>query len=284
MWTFPVIDGAVAYGVYKAYQAYNNYNQSTFTDSHNSRSENTRMVIRKKYAKRLKKNYRRKPVGKVPVATKKYINKVLYKNIETKSYVVKNATNSKKALGLLYWEKPLEEATKGTSVGNYTGDQFMLRGFHLHYRWHNSADVTRYVRLLVLEDKMTFLEADLAQDFFVSREAVENDPANFNNFGSTDQIYFPINKQRFKVHLDRKFRLHPYSGSEVNNEVTFIKYLPIRRKVIKNDNNQSNPPVSPQIYVVYFIEGENNEAPAVEPPGALDPYSTHYIKVYYRDA
>lgn len=239
--------------------------------------------------KRLTKNKksvvtrRKATAAAVPLATKKYINNVLYKNIETKRYTYGQATTQKAEIGVLNHTRPLHQMVKGDDVGDYLGDTLHLRGFLLHYRWHNSTIYTKYIRFLVLQDKMYFTTTNIGQDFFASRTASTNDPATFLTTGSTDQIYYALNKQRFKVLMDKKIILEPYDSSNSGkNEHTLYKYLKSQQKVIVNDNQQGNEGVSPDIRVLFFVEGENNEAPDVDPATQVD--YTYHVHTYWRDA
>lgn len=260
MWTFPVIDGAVAYGVYRLYKRYKRY-QTVKTD----RAHNLRMAMTANPRKKARKGPLRTPrrKGLDELATKAYVQKVVKAKPELKCYSENSFSGVALNIGTIRFDNCVANITQGSDYGNRIGDTIHVPRISIFQRWHNTnTDTPVYIRFLVCIDKYTIAATDVGTDMFASRFQSSNDPLDYVSDGRTDQIHMPINRVRYEVLYNKSFKLgtiQPANDANLACEKFILASVPVNR-TFKYTSGSVIPSLSafPGLTIMWFVESQGN--------------------------
>lgn len=138
----------------------------------------------------------------------------------------------------------------GTAVDERTGREIVLTGFKYDIAFDNNRGAERWVR------------------FFVVQEHNPQDPADYSTFTDTYQtsgfgnhgsdkslsdITYPLNRDVFKIYLDKKLKMSPLNINGANKRIS--GYCALNQKILYSDAGDTiNVPSNcGRIYVIVHI-------------------------------
>lgn len=195
---------------------------------------------------------RRATSKRVPLATKRYIRKIMPKP-EIKqmwTHVNENALNT---LSQGFFDYMPAIATGVSSIGRI-GNTVKLNGIHLRGALNNNSGSESYARCVVIQYDG---RQDPAVGFF--RNAQSNTCAAISSINGLDAIYYPVNKMDFIVRWDKVFKL---GGSTSNSSATctrlFSKFIKFN-KIINYHSAATGIAGQDWMYAVIWIAADAND-------------------------
>lgn len=168
----------------------------------------------------------------------------------------------------------LYNVAQGTLMGERVGREIRASTVSINAFARNLSNTkTLYLRMLCLQDKKPQV-GGVAQNLFKSRTN-ENLPIDFGVTNSMDTIRSPINKDRFMVLSDRKFRLSPNLAENAGANGRIIKYtVPINKRFnyLTETTISAVEKINPNVFFIYWIETDDSSALASAANVACDIY------------
>jgi len=211
---------------------------------------------------------------KVPLATKKYVRRLLPK-VELKRIVSyqDEVSNSTLVQGS---SLPMIAIPQGLQVWNRIGNEVKIKGFHIKGILNNNATTPNYVRMVLAWAPMDTVVTLNGSNLFADTDLAGN-TGGVTSIPGLNIMYFPINRTQYTPVFDKVFKL----GGSGDPSCTrmFSKFIRMNKTLKFIANNTGTGVQSAQLSLWYLVAEAGDDT-----TGGQAIEINHVARTYFTDA
>lgn len=199
------------------------------------------------------KTYRKKPYRKTNVskAVKKYVKRIAGPRPELKCLWYNEKEYNLDTLANQSYVYNFSQLAQGTNRYSRIGNQVLFKGVHIKGAIKNNVAKTNYVRMIVASCNGS-IDLSVAGYIEIFAENLAGTGAGTSTITGLEAMYAALNKTKFKIHCDKKFRLGATGSVDGADTKLISKFVKFNQSVRYEGNTYGQDNQNRQMFALFI--------------------------------